>query len=65
MIYENQLIRSIELHNLCFCQENIGLMKQRSMAWAGYVARIGGGGTCTDLKMSVKYAEGKRAIESV
>jgi len=43
MIYENQLIRSIEVHNLCFCQDIIGLMKQGNMAWAGYVARMGGG----------------------
>lgn len=43
-IYETHLIRSIELHNLCFCPDIFRLMKQRIMAWAGDVASMGGGG---------------------
>jgi hypothetical protein len=65
MIYETQLIRTIELHNLCFCPDIIRLMKQRSMAWAGVRGTHGRWGRCTDLKISVKYSEGKRGIECV
>jgi hypothetical protein len=45
MVYENQLICSIELHKLCFSPDIISLMKLRSTAWAGYVARMRGGGS--------------------
>ena len=40
MVYETQLTRSIELHNLC--PDVIWFMNKRNMAWVGYVASKGG-----------------------